>query len=228
MESWQNIGSTYKNLEENRMSKTVMTGKQVKEVLRQAIGGIYFENGLYGMVTDVLNEYTVTEDGLVANFGKCLTLNISISDEEKFTNFAIEGSDGEEVEETMQEEWDGSTYFDYKFQISGYTLCFSTVDKGTTLTWEQFKELTDSNASIFEMRSVDGGSLYITAQNCNIAVSDKEIQIYSQSVDTVFDSSIIEEIYNDSAESGNITYRFEFNNGMSDMKIELDYRVYKF
>lgn len=103
------------------MSKTVMTGKQVKELLEQVIGGIYFVNGLYNVVTDVLHEYTVTKEGLMSNFGKCLTLNIPISDEEIFTNYAIEGADGEEVEEAMQQEWDGSTYFDYKFEISGYT-----------------------------------------------------------------------------------------------------------
>jgi hypothetical protein len=210
------------------MSKTVMTGKQIKEVLRQALGGIYFENGLYGVVTDVLYEYTVTEDGLMAEFGKCLTLNIPISDEEIFTNYAIEGADGEEVEEAMQQEWDGSTYFDYKFEISGYTLCFNTVDKGITLTWEQFKELTDSNDGIFAICSVDGGSLYINARNCTIGVNDTEIEIDSQAAHTTIDSKIIEEIYNDSTESGDITYRFEFNNGMSDMEIELDYRVHKF
>lgn len=210
------------------MSKTVMTGKQVKEMLRQAIGGIYFENGLYGVVTDVLYEYTVTKEGLVTNFGKCLTLSIPISDEEKFTNYAIEGADGEEVEEAMRQEWDGSAYFDYKFEISGYTLCFSTVDKGTTLTWEQFKELTDSNDSIFAICSVDGGSLYINARNCTIGVNDTEIEIDSQAAHTTIDSKIIEEIYNDSAESGDITYRFEFNNGMSDMEIDLDYGVHEF
>lgn len=210
------------------MSKTVMTGKQVKELLEQVIGGIYFENGLYNVVTDVLHEYTVTKEGLMSNFGKCLTLNIPISDEEIFTNYAIEGADGEEVEEAMQQEWDGSTYFDYKFEISGYTLCFNTVDKGITLTWEQFKELTDSNDGIFAICSVDGGSLYIDARNCTIGVNDTEIEIDSQAVHTTIDSKIIEEIYNDSDKSGNITYRLEFNNGMSDMEIELDYRVHKF
>ncbi len=210
------------------MSKTVMTGKQVKELLEQVIGGIYFVNGLYNVVTDVLHEYTVTKEGLMSNFGKCLTLNIPISDEEIFTNYAIEGADGEEVEEAMQQEWDGSTYFDYKFEISGYTLCFNTVDKGITLTWEQFKELTDSNDGIFAICSVDGGSLYIDARNCTIGVNDTEIEIDSQAVHTTIDSKIIEEIYNDSDKSGNITYRLEFNNGMSDMEIELDYRVHKF
>lgn len=210
------------------MSKTVMTGKQVKELLEQVIGGIYFVNGLYNVVTDVLHEYTVTKEGLMSNFGKCLTLNIPISDEEIFTNYAIEGADGEEVEEAMQQEWDGSTYFDYKFEISGYTLCFNTVDKGITLTLEQFKELTDSNDGIFAICSVDGGSLYIDARNCTIGVNDTEIEIDSQAVHTTIDSKIIEEIYNDSDKSGNITYRLEFNNGMSDMEIELDYRVHKF
>ena len=210
------------------MSKTVMTGKQVKELLEQVIGGIYFVNGLYNVVTDVLHEYTVTKEGLMSNFGKCLTLNIPISDEEIFTNYAIEGADGEEVEEAMQQEWDGSTYFDYKFEISGYTLCFNTVDKGITLTWEQFKELTDSNDGIFAICSVDGGSLYIDARNCTIGVNDTEIEIDSQAVHTTIYSKIIEEIYNDSDKSGNITYRLEFNNGMSDMEIELDYRVHKF
>lgn len=205
-----------------------MTGKQVKELLEQVIGGIYFVNGLYNVVTDVLHEYTVTKEGLMSNFGKCLTLNIPISDEEIFTNYAIEGADGEEVEEAMQQEWDGSTYFDYKFEISGYTLCFNTVDKGITLTWEQFKELTDSNDGIFAICSVDGGSLYIDARNCTIGVNDTEIEIDSQAVHTTIDSKIIEEIYNDSDKSGNITYRLEFNNGMSDMEIELDYRVHKF
>lgn len=164
----------------------------------------------------------------MVDFKNCLTLNIPIPDDKDFTNYAVEGKDGKEVEESLQDEWEGSSYFNYKFKIAGYILCFNTEDKGKTLTWEQFKEITDSPNGIFEIRSVDTGSLYININNCTIAVSDREIEINSKRINTIFDRSIIETIYNDSIGSEDITYRFEFNNGMSEIEIEPEYRVRKF
>lgn len=64
--------------------------------------------------------------------------------------------------------------------------------------------------------------------NCTIEVRDREIEINSKGVNTIFDRSIIETIYNDSIGSEDITYRFEFNNGMSEIEIEPEYRVQKF
>lgn len=46
------------------MSKTVMTGKQVKELLKKAIGGIYFEQNCENAITDIIKEYTITENGI--------------------------------------------------------------------------------------------------------------------------------------------------------------------
>lgn len=227
--SWRNVGSTqYEYLEDTAMSKTVMTGKQVKELLKKAMGGIYFEQNYENAITDIIKEYTITENGLMVDFKNCLTLNIPIPDDKDFTNYAVEGKDGNEVEEALQEEWEGSIYFDYKFEIMGHILCFNTEDKGKTLTWEQFKEVTDSRNGIFQIRSVDTGSLYMDINNCTIAVRDREIEINSKGVNTIFDRSIIETIYNDSIGSEDITYRFEFNNGMSEIEIEPEYRVQKF
>lgn len=227
--SWRKVGSTqYEYLEDTTMSKTVMTGKQVKELLKKAIGGIYFEKNYENAITDIIKEYTITENGLMVDFKNCLTLNIPIPDDKDFTNYAVEGKDGNEVEEALQEEWEGSIYFDYKFEIMGHILCFNTEDKGKTLTWEQFKEVTDSRNDIFQIRSVDTGSLYMDINNCTIEVRDREIEINSKGVNTIFDRSIIETIYNDSIGSEDITYRIEFNNGMSEIEIEPEYRVRKF
>lgn len=87
----------------------------------------------------------------MVDFKNCLILNIPIPDDKDFTNYAVEGKDGNEVEEALQEEWEGSIYFDYKFEIMGHILCFNTEDKGKTLTWEQFKEVTDSRNDIFQI-----------------------------------------------------------------------------
>lgn len=95
----------------------------------------------------------------MVDFKNCLMLNIPISDDGEFINYAVDGKDGNEVEESLQEEWEGSSYFNYKFEIVGYILCVNTEDKGKTLTWEQVKEFTDSKNGIFEIRSVDTGSL---------------------------------------------------------------------
>lgn len=204
------------------MSKTVstvLTGKEVKELIGKAIGGFYLsKNHSEYVVTDFFNNCTVSDDSIQFAVEDPITLRIPISDSESYTNYAIAG-------ENDDEEWDGSTYFDYHIEVSGYALCFNTTDKGNELTWEQFKELTNDNYVNFEIRSVNAGSLYINVNNCTIDVTEHEIEINSHGVNTIFDKSIIDAVYNDSVESEDVCYRFEFNNGMPDMCIEPEYRT---
>lgn len=146
-------------------------------------------------------------------------MTIPIDETEQHTNYAIGGEDLE-----TDEEWEGSKYFGYKFYIGGYTICFNTEDKETEITWEQFKELVDiGNQRTFEARNVDTCSIYIDVDECTIAVNDREIEINSCKVNMIIDMDIVEAIYNDSVEAEEISYRIEFNNGMSDMDIEIEF-----
>ena len=154
-----------------------------------------------------------------------ITVNLPIEMEHKYINYAIGGVGSESDDPDMEEEWDSSTYFDYNFDICGYTICFNVTDKGPNLTWEQFKELTDAgNYGIFEVKNVDTGSVYISMDDCTIDVNEREIEINRNGTNTIIDMDIIDGIYNDSNEYEDIYYRFEFNNGMSDMEIEVEYR----
>ena len=60
--------------------------------------------------------------------------------------------------------------------------------------------------------------------NCTIDVNEREIEINRDGTNTIIDMDVIDGIYNDSSEYEDIYYRFEFNNGMSDMEIEVKYR----
>ena len=60
--------------------------------------------------------------------------------------------------------------------------------------------------------------------DCTIDVNDREIEINRKGTNTIIDMDIIDGIYNDTNEYEDIYYRFEFNNGMSDMEIEVEYR----
>ncbi|EXG86143.1 hypothetical protein K413DRAFT_2964 [Clostridium sp. ASBs410] len=114
----------------------------------------------------------IEENSIRFDLKNHLTLNLPISDDE-YVNYAIAGED--DSEEAMWEVWEGSTYFDYRFEISGYTLCFNISDKGNRLSRKQFKELVDIEHGIFRIASQDGCSVYLDIDNCTISVSDNEI-----------------------------------------------------
>lgn len=196
-----------------------VTGKQVKELLAKSVGGIYVSRGFDEILTDYFEKYGITDKGLEINTNDSITLTIPIDEAEQHINYAIGGEDLE-----TDEEWEGSTYFDYKFCIGGYTVCFNVEEKGTELTLEQFKELVDiGNYTIFEVRSMDTCSVYLDIDDCTIAVNDKEIEINSSNLNAIIDMDIIDAIYNDSADAKEVSYRLEFNNGMSDMIVEIKY-----
>lgn len=204
-----------------------VTGTQVKELLAKVVEGIYLsKNNCYNAVTDFFpkRSFVLTDEGLKIEVDNVVTVNLPIEAEHQYINYAIGGVGTESDDPDLEEEWEDSTYFDYNFNLCGYTICFNTTDKGTELTWEQFKELTDSgNYGIFEVRNVDTGSVYINMDDCTIDVNDREIEINREGTNTIIDMDIIDSIYNDSNEYGDIYYRFEFNNGMSDMEIEVEY-----
>lgn len=203
-----------------------VTGTQVKELLAKAVGGIYIKKSFcHNAITDYLSEksYTITDEGLKIKVNEVTTVNLPIETDNQYINYAIGGVGSESDDPDLEEEWEDSTYFDYIFNIYGYDICFNVTDKGTELTWEQFKELTDSgNYGIFEARNVDTCSIYISMNYCTIDVDEREIEI-NNSTNMIIDMDIIDGIYNDSAQDGDICYRFEFNNGTSDMEIEVAY-----
>ena len=210
-------------------SKAVkVTGTQVKELLAKAVDGIYLsKSSWHNAITDFFpkKNLSITEEGLKIEVDSVTTVNLPIEADHQYINYAIGGVGSETDDPDLEEEWEGSTYFDYNFNICGYTICFNTTDKGTELTWEQFKELTNAgNYGIFEVKNVDTCSVYISMHDCTIDVNEREIEINRDGTNTIIDMDIIDSIYNDSIEYGDIYYRFEFNNGMSDMEIEVEYR----
>lgn len=207
-------------------NKTVFTGKQVQELLEKAVGGIYLMGTLLEEIpVNLLRDFSFVNDAIRFDLKNNLTLNLPISDDE-YVNYAIAGED--DSEETVWEVWEGSTYFDYRFEISGYTLCFNVLDKENQLSRKQFKELVDTDHGIFRITSQDGGSVYLSIDDCTISVKDNEIQMLSGGKEVTFDNRIISAIYNDSAELGSVVYRIEFYNGMSDLVIEPESRITKF
>lgn len=202
-----------------------VSGTQVKDLLVKASGGIYLSKQCWhNVMTDFLKQetYEITEAGLKIEADAVTTVNLPIQEDKQYINYAIGGTGSETDDPDLEEEWEDSTYYDYIFNICGYTICFNVSDKGVKLTWEQFKELTDSgNYGIFEVKNVDAGSLYIAMNHCTIEVNDHEIEI-NNDTNMIIDKRIIDEIYNDSAEYEDICYRLEFNNGMSDMTIEME------
>lgn len=207
-------------------NKTVFTGKQVQELLGKATGGIYLVDTFWEETpVNILRDFSIEEDSIVFDLKNHLTLNLPISDDE-YVNYAVAGED--DNEEALWEVWEGSIYFDYRFEISNYTLCFNVSDKGSRLSRKQFKELVDNEHGVFRITSQDGGSVYLNIGDCTISVNDNEIEMLSVGQEVTLDNSIISAIYNDSAESGSIAYRLEFNNGMSDLVIEPEFRIVKF
>ena len=96
----------------NREAQKIL-GTQVKELLSKAVGGIYVGRVFRHALTDVFSKFSVTEDGLEITANDYVTFKLPIADEEEYINYAV----GVENDE---EEWEGSVYFDYCFEIAGY------------------------------------------------------------------------------------------------------------
>lgn len=192
-------------------------GTQVKELLAKAVGGIYVGRVFQHALTNFFSDFSIKDDGLVIVASKFMTLTLPIADDEDYINYAV-------AVENDEEEWEGSVYFDYCFEIEGYKISFNESDKGDILTWEQFEELVTKAKCLFSAVSIDGGSVSIDVSGCAIGISEfGEVTIVSDSTTVGLDKEIIDAIYNDSVESNEICYRIEFSNGMADININVDY-----
>ena len=206
---------------------TKLTGAQVKEILAKAVGGIYLSR-YFDVMTDFYKKFAVTDDGLEITVNDMLTAKIPIQNEAQYINFAVgcDISESKDNEDTVYEEWESSTYFEYKFEIENLMICFNTTEFDRRLTWEQFRELAANEKYVnYTVRSIDGGSLYVDVKNSNIFLSDVDdsyFNICSLYADMEFEYEIVSAIYNDATESEDICYRIELNNGMSDITIEVE------
>ena len=205
-----------------------LTGAQVKDLLTKAVGGIYVSRR-FNVMTDFYKKFAVTDDGMEITVNDMLTAKIPIQNETEYINFAIgcDISETKETEDTVYEEWESSTYFEYKFEIANLMICFNITEKDHCLTWEQFRELvTNEKSTDYTVRSIDGGSLYVDVNHCNLDfldVNDSYFSICSPlSTNIEIDKEIVTAIYNDATETEEICYRIEFNNGLSDMTIEVE------
>lgn len=205
-----------------------VTGAQVKDLLTKAVGGIYISR-YFDVMTDFYKRFAVTDDGLEIAVNDILTAKIPIQNEAEYINFALgcDISESKDTEDTVYEEWESSTYFEYKFEIANIMICFNVTEKDHSLTWEQFRELVTNEKYInYTVKSIDGGSLYVDVNHCNIHFSDVNDSYFSicspLSTNIEVDKKIVAAIYNDATESEEICYRIEFNNGLSDMTIEAE------
>ncbi len=195
-----------------------VTVPQVNALLSRTVGGIYIGKGIHGIVTNYFEKYIITENKLEIKAQDRTVLIISIGELEQYINYAVSGQDLEKGET-----WEGSIFFDYKFYLEGYMICFNVEDKGTSLAWAQFQELINNkNNAIFEVRSKEAGAFYLAVDNCTIDVNDREIEMNSSEVNAIIDRDIIETIYNDSITASSICYRLKFQNGMSDISIKIE------
>lgn len=202
------------------MSKDVQKflGTQVKELLSKVVGGIYVGRVCHTM-TGYYDKFKITDDGLEITVNDLLTAKIPIPEEQEFINYSIAG-------ETEDEEWDGSTFFEYEFEICNYTIGFNLTKLTKiedTLTWEQFKELVVDGNIPYKVCSIDG-LLYVDMNNCLVRLDKTfdniEISSLYANASIEISKNLVDKIYNDSPESGSVCYRIEFNNGMSDITIE--------
>ena len=144
----------------------------------------------------------------------------------EYFNYAVgcNVSETEDCEDMPYEEWESSSYFDYKFEIANYMICFNVTEKDRKLSWEQFKELAANEQYVnYTVQNIDGGSIYIDMNHCDVHFTDTDdsyFTICSLFANVEIDKEIVDSIYNDAADSERICYRLEFNNGMSDMTIE--------
>lgn len=205
-----------------------VTGAQVKDLLTKAVGGIYVSRR-FNVMTDFYKKFAVTDGGLELTVNDMLTAKIPIQNEAEYINFAVgcDISESEDTEDTVYEEWESSTYFEYKFEISNLMICFNVTEKDHSLTWEQFRELVTNERCVnYTVRSIDGGSLYVDVNHCNIDFSDVNDSYFSicspLSTNIEIDKGIVTAIYNDVTDAEEVCYRIEFNNGLSDMTIEVE------
>ena len=196
-------------------------GTEVKELLAKAVGGIYISR-YFDVMTDYYNNFSITDDGLEISVDKMLTAKIPIQVNEKYVNYAIGGECLND--DTPYEEWEESSYFEYKFEIANYMVAFNLEEKGNVLTWEQFKELSTNEKYVnYTVRNIDGGSMCVDMNQCSVHFDDVDnsyFEVCSLYASMEIDKSIVDAIYNDSSEAEDVCFRIEFNNGMSDMTIE--------
>lgn len=206
---------------------TKLTGTQVKELLAKAVGGIYISR-YFDVMTDFYKKFAVTDDGLEITVNDMLTAKIPIQNDEEYINFAVgcDISESKDDEDTVYEEWESSTYFEYKFEIENIMICFNITESDRRLTWEQFRELVVNEKYInWTVRSIDGGSLCVDVNHCSIFLSDihdSYFNICSLYADMELYKEIVSAVYNDAMDSEDICYRIELNNGMSDITIEVE------
>lgn len=206
------------------MSKEVKVfkGTEVKELLAKAVGGVYISR-YFDVMTDYYNNFSITDDGLEISVGKMLVAKIPVQDNENYINYAV-GSENLN-DDAPYEEWEDSSYFEYKFEIANYMIAFNLEEKGSVLlTWEQFKELATNEKYVnYTVQNIDGGSMYVDMNQCGIYFDDVDnsyFEVRSLYASMEIDKSIVVAIYNDSPETEDVCFRIEFNNGMSDMIIE--------
>ena len=202
-----------------------VTGTQVKELLAKAVGGIYLSR-YFDVMTDFYSRFVVTDDGLEISVNDMLTAKIPIQNDAEYFNYAVgcNVSETEDCEDMSYEEWESSSYFDYKFEIANYMICFNVAEKDRRLTWEQFKELAANEQYVhYTVQNIDSGSMYIDMNHCDVDFSDVDdscFTVCSLFASVEINKEIVDAIYNDATESERICYRLEFNNGMTDMIIE--------
>ena len=95
-----------------------VTGAQVKDLLKKAVGGIYISR-YFDVMTDFYKKYAVTDNGLEIAVNDMLTAKIPIQSEAEYINFAIgcDISESMDSEDTVYEEWKSSKSFEYKLCI---------------------------------------------------------------------------------------------------------------
>lgn len=202
-----------------------VTGTQVKELLAKAVGGIYLSR-YFDVMTDFYSRFAITGDGLEIAINSMLTAKIPIQEDTEYFNFAVgcDISDSEDSEDIPYEEWESSSYFDYKFEIANYMICFNVSEEDQKLTWDQFKELAANEKYVhYTVQNIDGGSMCMDMSHCEIHFTDVDdscFSVCSLFASVEIDKEIVDAVYNDATESENVCYRIRFNNGMSDMTIE--------
>ena len=182
-----------------------LTGAQVKDLLTKAVGGIYVSRR-FNVMTDFYKKYAVTDNGLEIVVNDMLTAKVPIQSDAEYINFAVgcDISESKDTEDTIYEEWESSIYFEYKFEIANLMICFNVTEKDHSLTWEQFRELVTNERCVnYTVRSIDGGSLYVDVNHCNIDFSDMNDSYFSigspLSTNIEIDKEIVTAIYNVSA-----------------------------
>lgn len=196
---------------------TKVTGRELKELLGKAVGGIYF--GKY--LNNFFSECQKTDGAVILQYDDFTSINIPIDDGTKYINYAIAGEDEVEV-------WDGSTYFDYQFTIHNMEISFNITEKSNELSLEQFKEFVDHDYARYNVNSVDSGDLSVSMYDCilDVNLKSREIAINTGRLsDITIDMGIVDAIRNDTEEGGDVCFRIEFNTHITDLEIRPDRNI---